>query len=207
LATGDRIAVVEEWRERFWSMRLQRVVSWDSDLLVTFERAGSLGRFPRYRSATDKMSRDERKMLALQSGDVRFVTAPAVNVDCLRFYRAGRWGSVSRGYLDGDFIGWYVDFAMPPQFELAVPRIITMDLVLDALVTPDGEWEWKDKAEFERGLAVGVLDAAWEAPIRAEAHRVRQEAALRVGAFASEWDDWRRPDEWGPLHVCDAPAE
>ncbi len=206
LATGDPVAVVEEWRGRFWSKRLHRVVSWESDILVTFERAGSLGRFPRYRDATDEMSGDERKMMALQSSDVRFVTAPSVNVDCLRFYFADRWASVSRGYLDGDLIGWYVDFGLPPQFELDVPRIITMDLVLDALVTPDGKWEWKDKAEFERGLALGVLDAAWEAPIRAEAHRVRQDVALSVGAFSSEWDAWRPPDEWGPLDVRDASA-
>lgn len=103
-------------------------------------------------------------------------------------------------------IGWYVDFGLPPQFELDVPRIITMDLVLDALVTPDGKWEWKDEAEFERGLALGVLDAAWEAPIRAEARRVRQDVALSVGAFFSEWDAWRPPDEWGPLDVRDASA-
>lgn len=74
-------------------------------------------------------------------------------------------------------------------------------------MTPDGEWGWEDEAEFERGLALGVLDAVWEAPIRAEAHRVRQEVALGVGAFASEWDDWRRPNEWGPLHVRDASDE
>ena len=203
LAVGDVVAVVEEWRGRFWSKRLHRAVSWESDTLVTFERAGSLGQFPRYLDATDEMSRDERKMMALQSGDVRYVTAPSVNVDCLRFYSADRWASVSRGYLDGDLIGWYVDFSAPPKFELDVPRIITMDLVLDALVTPDGDWEWKDDAEFERGLALGVLDAAWEAPIRAEAHRLMQEVALCVGAFSSEWDGWGPPDEWGPLDVCD----
>jgi hypothetical protein len=150
------------------------------------------------------MSRDERKMMALQSGDVRYVTAPSVNVDCLRFYFAERWGSVARGYLDGDLIGWYVDFSLPPRFEFDVPRIVTMDLVLDALVTLDGEWEWKDEAEFERGLALGVLDAAWEAPIRREGRRVRQDVALRVGAFSSAWDSWRPPDEWGRLDVPDA---
>jgi hypothetical protein len=206
LAPGVPVAVVEEWRGSFWSKRLQRVVSWESDMLATFERAGSLGRFPRYRDATDEMSRDERKMMALQSGDVRYVTAPSVNVDCLRFYRADRWASVARGYLNGDLIGWYVDFGLPPRFEPDVPRIVTMDLVLDALVTPDGEWEWKDEAEFERGLALGVLDAAWEAPIRAEAHRVRQDIALGVGAFSREWDAWGPPDEWGPLDVRDPRA-
>lgn len=133
----------------------------------------------------------------------RVVSAPSVNVACLRFYFAGRWASVSRGYLDGDFIGWYVDFGLPPRFELDTRRIVTMDLVLDALVTPDGEWEWKDEAEFERGLALGVLDPDWEAPIRAEARHVRQEVGLRIGAFSSAWDSWAPPGEWGPLDVRD----
>lgn len=203
LAAGDPVAVVEDWRGRFWSRRLHRVVSWESGTLVTFERAGSVGQFPRYRDATDEMSRDERKMMALRSGNVRYVTVPSVNVDCLRFYFEDRWASVSRGYLGGDLIGLYVDFGLPPRFEPDVPQIVTMDLVLDALVTPDGEWEWKDEAEFERGLALGVLDPDWEAPIRAEAQRVRQDVALRVGAFSSDWDSWTPPGEWGPLDVRD----
>lgn len=199
--------MVERWRGRPWSKRLQRVVSWAPDLVVTFERAGSLGRFPRYRDATEGMSRNERKMLALQSGDVRFVTATSVDLDCLRFYRAGRWASVSCGFVDGHFIGWYVDFGLPRRFEPQQRRVVAMDLVLDALVTPEGEWEWKDEVEFERGLRLGILEAGWEAPIRAEAVQLRREAAAGVGAFSVEWHDWNRPQEWGPLRVRSADAE
>ncbi|MDX6309203.1 MAG: hypothetical protein QOI06_2249 [Nocardioidaceae bacterium] len=98
--------------------------------------------------------------------------------DCLRFYFADRWSSVLRGYLHGDFIGWDVDISVLPKFKLDVLQSHHMDLVLIALVMPDGEWECKD-AEFERGLTLGVLE--------------------RLGRLCTS-------AEWGPLIVYDTCA-
>lgn len=205
-AYGEPVSVVEEWRGRLWSERLHRVVVWEPPAVVTFEVSGSLGRFTRYLDASDEMTRDERKMLALQTGDIRVVTVPSVDLDCLRLFESGRWAHVSRGYRDGRFLGWYVDFGLPPRFETDPEgrlRIVGMDLVLDALVSPDGGWQWKDEAEFERGLALGILDAAWEKPVRAEADRIRDEISSQMGIFSPEWDDWVPPPAWGPIDVDD----
>ncbi len=75
-----------------------------------------------------------------------------------------------------------------------------MDLVLDALVTPDGEWEWKDEA-FKRGLAL-MLDA----PGRRQSGRRHIKAGHRSVERSQREGRLVAPDEWGSVDVRDASA-
>jgi len=140
--------------------------------LVTFERAGSIGRYPSSRGVRgrDDLPRSERKFLALETLEFRLVDV-AAPIDTLHFWRSGRFARVNRGWRRGEFLGWYVNFEKPPVVH--ADRVITMDLVLDALVAPDGRWTWKDEADFDEAVRRGLVTPDEAAAVRAEASRVR----------------------------------
>ncbi len=184
------VDVVEEWQGREWSRIRHVVVQAGEDELVTFERAGSIGRYASSRGipGRDALPRSERKFLALETLEFRLVDV-AAPIDTLHFWRLGRFACVNRGWRRGEFLGWYVNFEKPPVVH--ADRLITMDLVLDALVAPDGGWTWKDKADFDEAVRRGLVTPDEAAAVVAEASRVKTELAQGEGPFAESWDSWR----------------
>lgn len=82
---------------------------------------------------------------------------------------------------DGEFTGWYVNFAEPP-----VPTpdgIESMDLVVDMFILPDGSWSWKDREDFDRGIDDGVLEPRLRPVFEAESQRVLAEYTTSQAAF------------------------
>ncbi|MBA2446160.1 MAG: DUF402 domain-containing protein [Nocardioidaceae bacterium] len=158
--------------------------------LVTFECAGSIGRYASSRGVPGReaLSRSERKFLALETLEFRLVDV-AAPIDTLHFWRSGRFARVIRGWRRGEFLGWYVNFEKPPVVH--ADRVITMDLVLDALVARDGGWTWKDEADFDEAVRRGLVTPDEAVEVRAEASRLKTELAERRGPFAESWDSWR----------------
>jgi predicted RNA-binding protein associated with RNAse of E/G family len=95
---------------------------------------------------------------------------------------------------DGDFLGWYVNFQRP----LVRTRMgyDSMDLVVDLVVAPSYEWQWKDNEDFEAAIERGILDEALRGPIALEAERVLHLLERREGPFDPEWTTWRPPNHW-----------
>jgi predicted RNA-binding protein associated with RNAse of E/G family len=68
-----------------------------------------------------------------------------------------------------------------------------MDLVLDALVEPDGTWRSKERADFDEALHRGLVTPGEAVEVWAEADRVQAELKQRKGPFAPTWDSWAPP--------------
>lgn len=187
---GTTIDVVEEWRGHEWSRITHWIVEARPDgHIVTHERQGTVGVYASSRGVPGRegLSRRDRKLAALETLQVRMVQVPAP-LDTLHFWETGRYVRVNRGWRDGEFVGWYVDFVRPPS--IGGGRIVTMDLVLDAWVTPDGTWMWKDRSDFDEAVRRGLVTEDEAAAIWTEAARVRAAVRQRRGAFASSWDSW-----------------
>jgi hypothetical protein len=92
---------------------------------------------------------------------------------------------------DWVFQNWYVNLQAPLQ-----PTGLgfdTTDWALDVWVDADGTSSWKDEDDFAEAQALGILDAAHAAAVRAEGERVMAAAPWPTG-----WEDWR-PDPAWPL--------
>jgi hypothetical protein len=188
---GSKIDVVEEWRGREWSRITHSIVEAQPvGALVTHEHRGTVGVYASSRGIPGRegLSRSERKFRALETLQVCMREIPAP-IDTLYFWEPGRHSRVNRGWSEGEFLGWYVDFVRPPS--IRPDRIVTMDLVLDALVTPDGTWSWKDRDDFNEAWRRGLVTEAEAAEVWAEAMRVQADLQQRQGAFAPAWDAWR----------------
>jgi predicted RNA-binding protein associated with RNAse of E/G family len=190
------VLVTEVWRGRLWSAVPHRVVRSSSREIVTFARAGTRAAFASSRgvSGREQLSRAERKMEALRSGVVSVVQVP-LELSTLSFFADQSWARISLGWdADGRFGGWYVNFEMPPR--VTPEGIQTMDLILDALVSPAGEWRWKDREDFDRAVGKGLLDPATPDAITAASAAIHQLLESGAGAFCRDWTGWRPPASW-----------
>jgi hypothetical protein len=90
-----------------------------------------------------------------------------------------RWG----------FRGWYVNLQAP----ITATRLglDTADWALDVWIEPDGSWSWKDEDDFAEAQALGIVDAAEAAAVRAEGERVIAERPWPTG-----WEEWRPDPAW-----------
>lgn len=67
----------------------------------------------------------------------------------LEWYFADRWYNIMRVHdvTDGHIKGWYCNITRPATID--ADSIVWPDLALDVWVTPDGDVQLKDEAEFE----------------------------------------------------------
>jgi hypothetical protein len=91
---------------------------------------------------------------------------------------------------------WYVNLQAPLTWTPL--GFDTTDWALDVWVDPDGRWRWKDEDDFAEMQALGVLDAAQAAEVRAEGERV----IARLGDLVpTGWEGWRPDPGWGALSL------
>jgi Protein of unknown function (DUF402) len=111
----------------------------------------------------------------------------------LRFMRPGDRHTIEVWWdLDWRLTGWYVNLQAP-----LVRRgsfFDTTDHALDIVVSPDGDWSWKDEDDLAQMVERGLLDEQTASDVRAEGERVVAERVWPTG-----WEDWRPPDHWRPL--------
>ena len=161
------------------------VVEHNPDWLVEHQVPGSV--------SIANTCRGRKKIDALAAG--RWELAPSVVAEPgLNFYAAGGWSRVGMSWSTdfSEFHGWYVNVQMP----LAPSRFgfDTMDLVLDARVTPSGEWSWKDEDDFAKALDQGIFDRSIEGDIRRHGEAVATLLMEHAGPFHPRWLDWRPAD-------------
>ncbi len=89
-------------------------------------------------------------------------------------------------------LSWYVNLQTPTV--VLDGRIDTTDQALDVVVSPTGEWRWKDEDELAEAVALGIWTEREAAAIRAEGERV-----IEASPWPTGWEDWRPPEAWGPL--------
>lgn len=105
-------------------------------------------------------------------------------------------------YLDGAFLGWYVDLEVP--WRRTRLGFDTLDQLLDIVVPPDQRsWTLKDEDEFAWALEVGRLTPAEAAAIRAEAERVIERIERRRSPFCDGWEQWAPDPAWSVPELPD----
>ena len=60
--------------------------------------------------------------------------------------------------LEWEQLSWYVNLQTPTI--VADGRIDTTDQALDIVVSPDGEWRWKDEDELAEAVELGIWTSA-----------------------------------------------
>ena len=111
----------------------------------------------------------------------------------LRFEAPGSRHSIEIYWtLDWELLSWYVNLQTPT--ELANGWIDTTDQALDIVVSPDGEWRWKDEDELAEAVELGIWTEQEAEEIRAEGERV-----IAASPWPTGWENWRPPEDWGPL--------
>ncbi len=191
---GSVLVLEEQWRGRLWSAIPHRYVGGDATTVISHVPYGTTGTFASSVGlpAAHGLTTGEGKIRALATLEYRVLELPATPTSCLYFFLVDRCSRVNLSWSEaGDFTGWYVNFTVPP-----VPTadgIESMDLVLDLFVFPDGSWTWKDRDDFERAVADGVLESRLPSLFETEAERVLAEHATGQGAFDPRWIAWEPP--------------
>ena len=111
----------------------------------------------------------------------------------LRFEAPGARHSVEIYWtLEWEQLSWYVNLQTPT--ELRNGWIDTTDQALDIVVSPAGEWRWKDEDELAEAVELGIWSEREAEEIRAEGERV-----IDARPWPTGWEEWRPPVDWGPL--------
>lgn len=177
--------VRDVWRQRVWEATPVIIVEHSPEWLIEHQVPGSV--------SIAHTCRGRQKINALAAGE--WELAPSVVAEPgLNFYAAGGWSRVGMSWSTdfAEFHGWYVNLQMP----LAPSRFgfDSMDLVLDARITPSGEWSWKDEDDFAEALDRGIFDRSIEGDIRCHGEAVAALLMEQAGPFHPRWLEWRPTD-------------
>ena len=96
------------------------------------------------------------------------------------------------------FTSYYVNFEEP--FRRTAIGFDTNDHMLDIVVSPERDWRWKDKDDFEERVRNGTYTAALADLVWEESARVIAAIEEGLPPFAGEWEDWH-PDPANPAPV------
>jgi Protein of unknown function (DUF402) len=96
----------------------------------------------------------------------------------------------------GRFSGYYINLQAPLRRSML--GFDSRDHELDVLVGSDGTWRWKDEAELDQAVKLGLFSSEEAAAIRAEGEGVirRLPRLLPTG-----WEGWRPDPAWPPLRL------
>ena len=94
----------------------------------------------------------------------------------------------------GNFTSWYGNLEAP--FIRTAIGIDTQDYGLDVVATSEGKWQWKDEAEFQKRLEVGVDSAEHQARVRAAGEDLVQRLENHRFPFSNDWKAWQAPEKW-----------
>lgn len=115
--------------------------------------------------------------------------------DSLRLYLPNRAYSVGLTFnKQGEFVSWYGNLEAP--FIRTPIGIDTRDFALDVIAYPDGQWQWKDEAEFARRLTVGIDSAAHQVQVRAAGQEFIARFEQNEWPFNAGWQKWQPQQRW-----------
>ena len=113
----------------------------------------------------------------------------------IRLYLAGFSYSVWLNFDEnGEFASWYGNLEAP--FIRMGIGIDTRDYALDIVASPDGSWRWKDEAEFNKRLEVGIDTPEHQKKVRASGKDFIQRFEQNDWPFNAGWQNWRPPPDW-----------
>lgn len=191
---GETIVVYEVWQGKVWSARPMVVVEDRRFHLALWKPKGT-----RWRTATDppgvdrEPTRGERFARRMSTrdwvlGEFEWDRDTLWVLPNRAGYAAVRQPASPPGQ-------WYVN--LQERFVRGQRCIVTMDLMLDLWLQPDGAWSWKDQDEVDVLVGAGVFEPDLVADIRAEGEHVRDRHAAGRPPFDGPWDAWSPDPTWG----------
>jgi hypothetical protein len=132
--------------------------------------------------------------------DAILTVAPFTGHDILVLMPAGAAYSVWWFFRAGVFAGWYVNLEQP--YVRRSDGVDTTDHVLDIVVTPQRQWEWKDTDEFTERIGNPVyFDQPAADAIRAEGERLVRLIEAGEFPFDGTYTDFRPDPDWSTLRL------
>jgi hypothetical protein len=178
---GQSIPVRYVWREKVRYAEPAIVVEDKPERLILFTPMGSLT----WRSRIDF--------------DAGVVEEPEPHLwhstDMLRFLEPGAGYAVTAMFEGGGPLRfWYIDLIEP--IRRAGGGVVTWDLSLDIVATPDLQWQWKDEDHFARLQELNWITADKAADIRRETEKVIERIESNSSPFNEGWASWRPDPAW-----------
>jgi hypothetical protein len=91
---------------------------------------------------------------------------------------------------------YYINFQLP--FRRSHCGLDSLDLELDLIATPDGDWHWKDADDYEEGIHKGGMIPEWVKGVDCGQSEVLQRLNHRAYPFDGTWLDWMPDRCWLP---------
>ncbi len=183
---GTHITVRNVWHGRVFSAYPFVVVEEAVALIVTYIPPGAVWKRP-----TDLVGRDIR----LPHGEWQLRDDTWYGHGMLRFFVRGAAHSMMAFRKPGGIEFWYINLEEP--YRRTQMGLDTRDNHLDVVLRGDlSTPEWKDEAELEEAMMLGVIDATEVATIRSEAARAIDWVQRGHPAVDDCWRHWMPPDVW-----------
>jgi Protein of unknown function (DUF402) len=183
---GTHITVQNIWHGRVFSAFPFVVVEETAELIVTYPPPGTVWKRP-----IDLAGRDIR----LPHGTWRLRDDVWYGHGTLRIFVSGAAHSVMVFLMPGNVDRWYINLEEP--YQRTAIGLDTRDNHLDVVFPGDlSTPRWKDEAELEEAVTLGVVKAAEVVAIRAEAERASSWVQRGHPAINDRWRGWVPPDAW-----------
>ena len=184
---GDVIVLRGVWREKLW---------WASPVIIVQDTPGLISMY--WQAGTPNMVPVTRPTPHdLLSKEIRLVPHKWTETDVLMLVTPGSSHAVYVMWEAGKrkVRCWYIDLQEP--LRRTTIGFDTMDHLLDIVISADqSSWHWKDEAEFEEAVALGVYSPAEARSIRTEGERVIALFQTRQAPFCGGWEKWLPPATW-----------
>jgi len=172
-----------------------RVIADNEDGLLLWHPAGSdFARLidadgkTQHEVTVDQMRDPKLAVLTWQTYDILVLMPPEAAYSVWWFFR------------DGAFTGWYVNLETP--YIRRPHGVDTNDLILDIVVTPQRQWEWKDVEEFNGRVGNPLyFDGTTAGAIRAEGERLIKLIEAGTFPFDGTYTDFRPDQHWPSLRL------
>jgi protein associated with RNAse G/E len=193
---GQTVVVSERRRGLLWAAIPHRCITAENERLVTYLPRGTIATYASNRDLPDTrhLPRSDRKLEAMRTRVYEVVERPT-GLSQLHFFVPGRYSHVNLGWADNaEFVGWYVNFELPST--PTADGLESKDLVLDLMIAPDRNWEWKDQADFDTAIDQGILSPDLRPHLIAEADRILTMSDRQDGPFDPMWTSWKPDPDW-----------
>jgi hypothetical protein len=123
--------------------------------------------------------------------------------DAVAIYRPGARHNITAMYRGGGgpFLCWYVDIVDPVR--RVADGIVFCDQMLDIVIAPSRQWQWKDEDHVARFVEQGWMTPAFAQSLRDEGNAVAERLARNDTPFNEPWPDWRPDPAWTVPDLAD----
>ena len=192
---GGVVVLQELWRGKLWDARPLTVVQDHDDSLALWIPEGT-----RYKLPTTPSSRPKAASRAVWMAECMVAMDWELSDrhwdgSSLYLMQPGKRYAVWVSWKPlGHHSGWKVNFQEP--YRRIGHSIQTMDLMLDLVIEPSGEWRWKDEDEAEIMMKRGLLKPETVEGLRSDAETLLAMYAAEEGPFHRRWLDWTPDPAW-----------